>query len=511
MLLNLTDLSAEPLHRQIADQLTDLIIEGELPAGTELPPARALAREQHVSKSTVERAYTELAQQGLLRRSRSRRPTIPPLSRDDRQVIALTRHNGRHSLFNAIESFSRELISAIDTDTICGLTETALRRFLQAGSAHIAVYNKKTDLITFHGEAGRSGPVSISGQDLFWQEIRLAGAVSLTDPPASDASPDRLLTELARRGACLVLPLIDADDAIGMIALGRRSNGTEYRTEDLNLLRVIANQLTTALATMRLYVEALEKRRMDEELRIAREIQMNLLPDGIQSWEGLAMSADTTPSHTVGGDFYDYFDIDNHRIGFVIADASGHGMPAAILISQIQAIVRSELDNGNTLACTMRSLNQQLHRQVESGFFATLFYGVLDLRTGTLEYANAGHDFPILVRRNGETVMLRSTGPALGVLPDASHDIETVSIQEGDCILLYTDGVTETTSVSGKPYGASRLRDLLIGNRHRNPEEIVRMIGRDLEWFGLANQLDDDRTLMVLRVTRLEESVSDAA
>jgi serine phosphatase RsbU (regulator of sigma subunit)/DNA-binding transcriptional regulator YhcF (GntR family) len=510
MLLNLTDLSAEPLHSQIANQLTDLIIEGELPSGSELPPARRLAREQRVSTSTVQRAYNKLAQQGLLRRSRSKPPTVPPLSDDDRQVIALTRHNGRHSLFNAIESFSRELISAIDTDMICCVTEGALKRFIQTVTADIALYDHTKGEIRL-GSSGGSEAAAIGGQDPFWQQLRQGGAFSLTRNAFSSKAPGTLLGELVRRGAHLVMPLNDAESTIGLIALGPKRNGTEYRVEDLNLLKVIANQFTTAIGTMRLYIEALEKRRMDEELRIAHEIQMNLLPDEIAPQDGLLISASTTASHTVGGDFYDYFTMEGGRTGFVIADASGHGMPAAILISQIQAIVRSEMGNGNTIGRTMNSLNRQLNRQAESGFFATLFYGIIDQTAGTMEFANAGHDFPILVRRNGQTVMLKSTGPALGVLPETEYGIETVSIQEGDCILLYTDGVTETISCSGKPYGASRLRDLLIGNRHRRPDEIIAMIRRDLEWFGLAGQPEDDRTLVALSVAQLNERISDAA
>jgi sigma-B regulation protein RsbU (phosphoserine phosphatase) len=238
---------------------------------------------------------------------------------------------------------------------------------------------------------------------------------------------------------------------------------------------------------------------------------MNLLPEEPREQDGFSIWASTTPSHTVGGDFYDYFAMDGPRLGFVIADASGHGMPAAILMSQIQAIVRSEIGNGNTMSRTIGSLNRQLHRQVESGFFATLFYGIADRSTGALEYVNAGHDFPVLVRRNGETIALTSTGPALGVLPDAAHEIVTVPVQEGDCILLFTDGITDTTSCTGKQYGASRLRDLLIGNRHRGPREIVRAIAKDLEWFSGTRRPEDDRTLMVIKMDRLDPRVSNAA
>jgi len=176
-----------------------------------------------------------------------------------------------------------------------------------------------------------------------------------------------------------------------------------------------------------------------------------------------------------------------------------------MLISQIQAMVRGEVGNGNTIEKTLATLNRQLHRHAESGFFATLFYGILDRRKGTLKYANAGHDFPALVRRNGQLALLSSTGPALGVVDHLDHQAETVHVHEGDSLLLYTDGVTETTSSSGRQYGEIQLRDMLIRNRHRSPGDILNFIRCDVERFAGPEPPDDDRTIMVIRINRLTE------
>jgi serine phosphatase RsbU (regulator of sigma subunit)/DNA-binding transcriptional regulator YhcF (GntR family) len=511
MLLNLTDLSADPLHKQIANQLADLIITGELTPGTELPPVRTFAKEQHVSKSTIERAYSELGQQGLLKRNRARRLIVPALSAEDRQVIALTRHNGRHSLFAAIETFSSELISALDCDMISRMAGTAVQRFLYTRRVHIGLYDDADNSLRLAESGGAGGEVTIGGTDPFWLEVRRTEVATLIYTCDIEEQTSSLFSELRRRGARVILPLHDKDRCLGLIAVGDKRNGTDFSLDDISLLKVLANQFVTAIATARLYVESLEKRRMDEELRIAHEIQMNLLPAEPREQDGFSIWASTTPSHTVGGDFYDYFVMDGPRLGLVIADASGHGMPAAILMSQIQAVVRSEIGNGNTMSRTIASLNSQLHRRAGSGFFATLFYGVIDRSTGTLEYVNAGHDFPILVRRNGETIDLKSTGPALGVLPDAEHGIASVPVQEGDCILLFTDGITDTMSCGGKQYGASRLRDVVIGNRHREPKEIIGAITRDLEWFSTPGRPDDDRTLMVVKLDHLDQRITNAA
>jgi serine phosphatase RsbU (regulator of sigma subunit) len=169
-------------------------------------------------------------------------------------------------------------------------------------------------------------------------------------------------------------------------------------------------------------------------------------------------------------------------------------------MSQIQAVLKSDVGNGNTIRQTMRDLNKQLETNASTGYFATLFYGIADRSTGRLEFANAGHDFPILVRRNGEVTVLKSTGPALGVVSDLDYGTESVEIREGDYVLLYTDGITETMASNGKEYGALRLRDILISNRHRDPKEIVQIIKNDLRTFSPGGTPDDDRTLILLRV-----------
>jgi sigma-B regulation protein RsbU (phosphoserine phosphatase) len=295
------------------------------------------------------------------------------------------------------------------------------------------------------------------------------------------------------------------------VALGERKAGAPYTEESLNLLTVLANQFVTALVTSRLYVDSLEKRQMEEELRMAHQLQADLLPGEWDNGNGFSLAAYTSPSRTVGGDFYDYFAIDDERVGLVVADASGKGMPAAMLIAQIQAILKSGVGNGDTIVRTLAGLNSHLERNTAARYFATLFYGIYNRKTGLLEFANAGHDFPVLVRADGEVEVLESTGPALGVLPEYDHETETVGVGPGDCILFYTDGITDATDTNGKHYGEQRLRNLMIRNRHLAPRQIIDLIKDDLAEFCGAGSMQDDRTLMVLKVDGNDERKSDAA
>jgi DNA-binding transcriptional regulator YhcF (GntR family) len=372
MLLNLTELSAEPLYRQISRQLVCKMLTEELTAGDELPPVRVLAREQRVNRNTVKRAYDELAEHGLI--------THDP---GGRYLVTAPRSNGTHPVFVENEGDLRGMPEG----------DTALEPGFDVG----------------------------------------------------------------------------------------------------------------------IYTSSLDTQQIEEELRLAHQLQADLLPGEWDNGNGSSLAAYTSPCHTVGGDFYDYFPIDDTRLGLVVGDASGRGLPAAILISQIQAILKNCVGNGDTIARTLASLNGHLEKNTASGYFATLFYGIYHRDTGNLEYANAGHDFPILVRAGGEIEVLESTGTALGVLPEYDQRTETVRVGPGDCILFYTDGITDATDTNGEQYGMGRLKRLIHNNHHRTPREIVDLLRNDLSEFCGTGTDQDDRTLMVFKVEYTDERKSDAA
>ncbi len=212
------------------------------------------------------------------------------------------------------------------------------------------------------------------------------------------------------------------------------------------------------------------------------------------------MTAYSKPSRNVGGDFYDYIPIDHNRFGIVIGDACGKGLPAAILISQIQAIIRSEANNGNRVEEIMRYTNQQLLRFTLKNKFVTLFYGELDRKLRQLTYVRAGHYYPFLIRSEGSFECLEIGGPALGIFPDITFRTGTVNLEAGDVICLYTDGVTETFNHQNEEYGEGRLLEILVRNREKDADEIIDAVLEDLEGFDQLQNLQDDRTLLVLKI-----------
>ena len=393
------------------------------------------------------------------------------------------------------------LSDKLSTRSACDLV-IALRR------AGYTAYIDGNDLVTDAGDALRS---EVDDEDPLLDDLRSCdGPVRIY---GNGGAPEQsgLHRTLRRRNTHLVFPLRHSGNILGLVAIGGPGSDRVFSSEDINIVTIFTNQFATALAMADMYVNSIEQRRMEHELRTAERIQANLLPKHLPDSENLEIAAFTSPSSAVGGDFYDYFAIDRSHVGLVIADACGNGVPAALLISQIQAILRSSVADGKPIEHTLKHLNRHLQSQAETGFFATLFYGVIDTNTGYLEYANAGHDFPILVRRNGQTETLGSTGPALGVVPDLVHETASTQLQEGDCLVLYTDGVTEASSARGKPYGEAQLRDMAIRARYRPPEEMLDFLRYDVERFSSAGPAHDDMTMMITRLNRLSVSESHVA
>jgi sigma-B regulation protein RsbU (phosphoserine phosphatase) len=244
-----------------------------------------------------------------------------------------------------------------------------------------------------------------------------------------------------------------------------------------------------------------ENRRLHEELVMAQEIQASLLPKSLPSNSRLQVAAYAEASRPIGGDFYDYLPIDDDRFGIIIADACGSGLPAAMLISQIQAIVKNEVLHRSSIRQTMSNLNHHVRQYGTGRHFVSMFYGVFDDRTGMFEFANAGHHPPMLLRKEGRIEFLKTTAPALNLMPRFDGQMQTAKIERGDNVLFYTDGVTETMNCAREEYGEHRLADAFIRHRHTSAHEIVRSIVEEFTSFQSPALAPDDRTLLVFKLS----------
>ncbi len=415
-----------------------------------------------------------------------------------RSMFMRTRSDHR----NIIERFSRDIISVFDP--------TELRRKIE-DTMKTAMLVEKVFFVLYDDEIGEYAILpsdDYARRTIVRRDDMMLRGINLLDRPTSYASladygeGSSLADTLTELRVKLILPMKDTEHLLGFLALTAKVAGYRYSPEDYNLLGVLSNQMVSALTNARLYVDSLERIRLQEEVTMARQIQLDLLPSQPPSLPCSVICAVSEPSRTVGGDFYDFIQIDGRsQVGIVIADASGKGMPAALLIAQIQAIIHSEVNNGNSIAAMLRNMNKQIALSTSSEKYVTLFYGELDRETGEFEYANAGHNYPILVRSNGDIELLEIGGPVIGAFPFMEYQSTRVGLSPGDVMFFFTDGLSEAMNEMGQEYGEQRIRDFVRSNRHLEPDDLMKGILDDVRTFDPSTPPQDDTTIITLKMT----------
>ncbi|MEW5922390.1 MAG: GAF domain-containing SpoIIE family protein phosphatase [Candidatus Zixiibacteriota bacterium] len=407
---------------------------------------------------------------------------------------------GRSDYRHIMEQLSRSLISVLDPEQLKNIIEMALRESLMTRRVYFVLYDDKLLEYVLQQSEDYSKRVIINREDYF-----LGGVNQLENPAFIDRlslynKNSVLYGEMEKRQVRLILPLKDADHLLGFLALTDKTSGFRYNAEDITMLGVMTNQLVTALTNSRLYQDSLEKQRLSEEMNMARQIQLELLPKCPPAADNYRICACSFPSRTIGGDFYDFIHRDDGTFGMVIADASGKGLPAALMVTQIQAMLRSEVANNNDITKIMKNINQYVTQMTSSEKFATLFYGEFNPLTCDFKYSNAGHNYPILVRADGTYEYLSQGGLLIGAFSGIRYEDSQIRVNDNDLIFFYTDGLSEAMNENGEEYGERRIIDYLTRNRHLNPEEIADGILKDKKAFDNTDPPSDDTTLIVLKV-----------
>ncbi|MGH2405535.1 MAG: SpoIIE family protein phosphatase [bacterium] len=253
----------------------------------------------------------------------------------------------------------------------------------------------------------------------------------------------------------------------------------------------------------RTFEELQEKERMSEELRLAREIQARLQPAESPAIDGWEIFGASSPCREIGGDYYDFIRRPDGQLVIAAGDVAGKGAGAAILMASLHAAVRIESQNGASVGEIMREINRYMQENSPADKFLTLFYAKLDPETGRLEYSNAGHPPPLLARCSGEIIPLEAGGVPLGIFPDVAFEQQSIVLEPGDTLVLYTDGIREAMREDGEEFGESRLVDCLTGNLDSSAADLGERIESALEAFVPT----DDRTLVIVKRTQSANSL----
>ncbi len=237
------------------------------------------------------------------------------------------------------------------------------------------------------------------------------------------------------------------------------------------------------------------------ELRRAAEVQQRLLPREAPNIPGFEFAGMMSPVKQLGGDYYDYIQLPDGNIGLVIADVSGKGTEAALFMPSIEVALRMDVSSPRGTDEILTTLNRVLYELADQTRYVTLFYAKLDPSSRTLRYTTAGHPPPLILRASDEAIWLASGGPIVGMLPDAAFEMNSVRLARGDVVVLYTDGVIEAQSPSGEFFSADRLVSAVRANRGMTAQELVSALYRSAVTFTSSRELQDDFTLMVLKVS----------
>jgi len=311
---------------------------------------------------------------------------------------------------------------------------------------------------------------------------------------------EKMIPELKEFNFEVMIPMRINSETRGIIFLGKRINKEGYSKNDIEFVTSLSGIAITSLENRRLFKEALEKQRMEEELEIAKDIQKNLLPKSLPELRSFELASLSVSSKQVGGDYYDLIKLDMNNYCVSIADVSGKGVPAALLMANLQAFLKSICKQGMELDEATGVINDLVSENTNDGRFITFFWGILNDNDKTFRYVNAGHNPPILLRKN-EITYLSKGGMILGVMPTSfPYETESIQLEKDDVIIMFTDGVTEAKNNSDKEFSDEKLENLVKSINNLSSTEILDNIKREIRDFTEGEMQSDDITLIVIKV-----------
>jgi serine phosphatase RsbU (regulator of sigma subunit) len=305
--------------------------------------------------------------------------------------------------------------------------------------------------------------------------------------------PESQQLAVKQLGTALIVPMRRGEEAIGFISLGRKLSDQEFEPDEVEFLAAAADQTASAIYNLGL-------RKQAQEYQEAREIQERLLPKQIPQAPGLEISGSWRPARVVGGDYFDVFKLGDSRLGLCIGDVSGKGMPAALLMCNLQAVVRALASDSTPPRELVAKANRVMWVNTNNDKFITLFYARVDAEGRTLEFTNAGHNPPVLTRQDGTQVRLEEGGLIVGAFQEAAYGQGQIDLRPGDRLVMFTDGVTEAANEEEEEFGEKRLAEACRRGRQLSAEALERSLF-DIVTEFCGGEFEDDATVLVVAVS----------
>jgi sigma-B regulation protein RsbU (phosphoserine phosphatase) len=408
--------------------------------------------------------------------------------------------------YRLVLELSQKISRSLDLQQVLEELLRVLRTAIEYDAAGVFVLNRSVPLlgsaepnliagmvqIGFDEPSG-DDPMLRSGKGIIGHVVH-TGETVLTADVRDDP---RYVAGRARTRSELAVPIVSESGVIG--CLNVESDREEaFSARHAELLAFFASAAALSIEKALLHRQVLDKQRIEDQLRVAREVQAGLLPAAPPGVSGWSLAGRNLPTWAIGGDYFDYVPLADGRLGLVIADVSGKGIPAALIMATFRAGLRHELRRQADPRSVATELNRALLESRDAARFVTAVCAVLDPSSGDFDYVNCGHNPPLVLRRGGETETLPTGGPALGLFPDVPFGAGRAQLQPGDRLVLYTDGVVEITDPSDAEFGVSRLEARMRSVPAGAPERAIESVVGAARQFSGREPFDDDFTLVVV-------------
>lgn len=408
----------------------------------------------------------------------------------------------RISHLESLVDASRVLNSTLDLEELLTLFMEVATRELRADRSTLYLVDEKNQelwsMIT-------QGPEMVEirlpiGQGIAGKVAATGEIINIDDPyndPRFYREIDKQTGYITRNILCMPMRNKEAE-IIGVMQILNKFSGP-FNQDDEFYLENLSLQASIAVENAKLHKEALERRRLEAELKLAFQIQMNLLPDVDPQLKGYSISGLNVPCLEVGGDYYDFISLAG-KLGIAIGDVCGKGIPASLIMANLQAALRVLAPTSNSPGDIVDKINKLLQSASTPNKFITFFYSLLDLEQKTLVYTNAGHNPPIVLREGNQVELLSTESLILGAFHDAVYPEKEIGLESGDMVIFYTDGITETANNHNEQFGEERLIELVRTHRLKPVTEIKDIIMKSLATFSKTRSYFDDVTLILMKV-----------
>ena len=345
----------------------------------------------------------------------------------------------------------------------------------------------ETDEMLIEGK-GIIGHVIKTGESLIVDDVRLE--------PRYVVGRKKSLSEIT-------VPIFIDNYVIGALDV-ESDRVAAFNENDLELLKFFAEASAISIEKAILHQQILDKEKLEEQLQIAQDVQLNLLPSAPPRVNGYDIDAICIPTFGIGGDYFDYIPISKNKLGIVVADVSGDGVPAALIMAAFRALLRNQVGLNYEPHSVMNFLNEKISDFSRRRDFITALYGYIDLERNKFVYTNCGHNHPIILYPNGRISSLDDSGPSLNLVSDAGYTSASIDLEPGEVVILYTDGVVEIFNEEKEEFGLERLKNVLSGSFDKSSGGIIKNVVNSTKAFSRSRYYLDDFTILALKRNKIK-------